>query len=181
MRHPLERIPDGRLRYAMVPVLVVAVATVGSLPFIMPLRDVGTGTVVELVEAGSAARVGELMVGWSETDRVKAAYAIGMDYLMTLAYMSVFALLLVWSARRTKHPLTRSIAIGLVWCCSILPLTNVAENIMLRDALLGTVADPWPILASFHHYLSGVVLMASVIVILLAAGFPGDRTEPSQA
>ena len=86
----------------MVPALILTVVTVGSLPFIMPLRDPGTGTVVEIVEAGTAAEVSRLVKGWSEPERVTASYAVGMDYLMTPAYMTVFAVSLVWAARRTR-------------------------------------------------------------------------------
>lgn len=172
MRHPLERIPTRKLRYALLPTLLLTFVTVGSLPFIMPLREVGTGTVVELVEAGNAAEVRRLVAPWSTADRVKAAYAVGMDYLMTLSYMSVVAILMVWASRRTRIRHVQLVAISLVWICSILPLTNVIENIMLRDAFLDTVRDPWPLLASYHHYGSGAVLLACALVLLLGLVSP---------
>lgn len=111
MKHPLERIPKAKLRHAMLPALFLTFATVGTLPFIMPLRDVGTGTVVELVEAASAADVERLIAPWSEADRVKAAYAVGMDYLMTLSYMTVAAIMMVWSSRRTRFRAVKMAAI----------------------------------------------------------------------
>ena len=175
MTHPLQLIPRGKLRYAMIPALLLTLATVGSLPFIMPLRDSGSGTVVELVEAGSAAKVDRLMQGWSESERVTAAYAVGLDYLMTPAYMSVFAIGLVWAARRARSDVVRRGSVGLVWMCSALPLTNVFENVMLRGAFLGRVTDPWPWLASIHHYSSGVVVLIVVALITAAVLLPEDQ------
>lgn len=170
MKHPLQFIPHGKLRYAMIPALLLTFATVGSVPFIMPLRD--SGTVVELVEAGSAPEVDRLVQGWSQSERVTAAYAVGLDYLMTPAYMTVFAVALVWSARRARSNVVRQGSIGLIWICTALPLTNVLENVMLRDAFLGEVTDPWPLLAAIHHYSSGVTVLAAIALVSLAVLFP---------
>ena len=152
----------------MVPALILTVVTVGSLPFIMPLRDPGTGTVVEIVEAGTAAEVSRLVKGWSEPERVTASYAVGMDYLMTPAYMTVFAVSLVWAARRTRSKSAVHGSVVLLWGCTALPLTNVLENIMLRQAFLGEISDPWPLLGSIHHYASGVTVLLVLIVIGMA-------------
>lgn len=102
MRHPLLLIPEGKLRWSMIPAGLVTASTVLSLPFVMPMRD--TATVVDLVEAGSAVDVQYLVSSWTDEEKVKAAYAVGMDYLMTPAYMSVIALSLVWCSRRAKQP-----------------------------------------------------------------------------
>ena len=145
-----------------------------KMPFIMPLRDVGSGTVVELVEAGSAREVDRLLQGWSQSDRVTAAYAVGLDYLMTPAYMTVFAVALAWAARRTRFNVVRRGSIWFAWICTALPLTNVLENVMLRDAFLGTIADPWPLLGAIHHYTSGVALLGVFALVSLATLFPAS-------
>ena len=59
--------------------------------------------------------------------------------------------------------------------CSALPLTNVFENVMLRGAFLGRVTDPWPWLASIHHYSSGVVVLIVVALITAAVLLPEDQ------
>jgi hypothetical protein len=174
VKHPLQFIPHGKLRRAMIPALVLTIATVGSLPFIMPLRDSGSGTVVELVEAGSATEVDRLVQGWSQSQRVTAAYAVGLDYLMTPAYMMVFAVALVWAARRTRFNVVRRGSIGFTWICTALPLTNVLENVMLRDAFLGEATDPWPLLGAIHHYSSGVAVLGVFALVGVAALFPAS-------
>ena len=162
VKHPLEQIPEGGLRRWQIPSLVVALVCLAALPIILPGRE--NHTLLDLVEAGSADAAASVLGHWSNLDRVRVAHAVGLDYLMNPAYMTVFAISCVWAGRIFNSDRLRTVAASLAWLCWSVVLTNAAENVGLLVALVGGTLGSWPAIVAAAHYWAG-------FVVVLAVGF----------
>jgi len=162
--HPFERIAPGHIRVWLVPLAALALLLLALLPVLLPERE--THTLLDLIRAGSVARAEEVLAHWSLDERVRAAHALGLDYLLNPAYLNALALACVWASRRFRaEPL---VALGplLAWLAWSAILANVAENVAVYRMLLGPVAAPWPQVAAAAHYWSGGVIAAGLVYAL---------------
>jgi len=162
VKHPLDHIPLGALRRCQLPSVAVAALCIGALPLILPLRE--THTLLDLVEAGTVEAAAAVLEHWSNQERVRLAYAVGLDFLMNPAYMNVLAISCIWSGRRLRTLRARGAASIFAWLCWSVALTNAAENVGLFVALSSGPRDPWPGIVAFAHYWAG-------LVVLLAGAF----------
>lgn len=166
MKHPLDRVPEGRLKRVQLPSLLVAALTIGALPWILPGRE--SHTLLELVESGSAARAAEIVSHWSASDRIRVAHAVGLDYAMNPAYMNVLAVAAIWAGRRFRAGAGRAAGTVLAWLCWSVVVTNAVENVALFQALALVPRNPWPALAAGAHYWAGAVIVPTAIFCLAA-------------
>jgi hypothetical protein len=174
MNHPLDRIPDGQLRRWQIPSVVIAGACLISLPLILPGRE--TDTLLDLVESGSAAAAASVLESWSLTDRVRAAYAVGLDFLMNPAYLNSLAIAATWSGRVIRHPVARRLGSLLAWLAWSAVLTNVVENVGLFRILVVAPTDPWPRLVMWAHYWAAMPIAGCLLFSV--AGLVGRVVRP---
>lgn len=151
--HPLNRIPRGQLRRWQLPLLAVA-------GLILPQRE--DFAILAVVEAGSADTAALVLASWSPQERIRVAYAVGLDFLVNPAYMGVLAIACVWSGRRFSTAHGRMLASLLAWLACSVVLTNVVENVGFFVALTSEPVDPWPALMSGAHYWATGVIAAAV-------------------
>ncbi len=158
--HPLEKVSPGFLRHVQIPSVCVALLCLASLP---PLLPGGTGhALLELVEAGDAVQAKAVVGQWSEAERSRAAFAVGLDFLMNPAYMNALAIAVVWSGRVFAMGLATQAARVAAWAAWSVVLTNVVENVGLLYAITGETRTPWPALASAAHGWATLVITACV-------------------
>ena len=148
------------------PSVVVALLCVGALPLVLPGRE--HDTLLDLVESGSVEKAAAVLAHWSSGDRVRAAYAVGLDFLMNPAYMTVLATASIWAGRTLSGRRYRTVGTVLAWLAWSVVATNVAENIGLFVALTSGPAGPWPFTVALTHYWASAVI--SVTVVFSAIG-----------
>jgi hypothetical protein len=107
------------------------------------------------------------------------AYAVGLDFLMNPAYMSVLAIGVIWSGRRLPFSRARRMAAALAWLAWSVVLTNVAENVGLFLALTSGSVDPWSLVVAGAHYWAGLIIAGCLAFVgaglLLGARSPAER------
>jgi hypothetical protein len=148
--HPLDRVPAGRLRRWQIPSVLIAGACLASLPLILPGRE--SHTLLDLVESGSAAAAAGVLDQWTPSDRVRVAYAVGLDFLMNPAYLNGLAIAAVWAGRVIRLPAAPMMGSWLAWFAWSSALTNVFENVGIFRLLVVGPTDPWPVVIKCAHY-----------------------------
>lgn len=159
--HPIDWIPEGKLRFLQLPSVAIAVVFLAALPLVLPGR--ADYTLLELVEAGSSGRAAAILEHWSIQDRVRVAYAVGFDFLMNPAYMNALAVSCVWAGRAFRSEGIRSAAAMLAWLAWSVAVTNAAENVALFVAISSTPSEPWPLVAAAAHYWAGFVVLSCLV------------------
>lgn len=165
LQHPFDRIPPGRLRYVFLPVLGVTVV-VGS---VLLLLDPGGKGIVGLEVAGSVSAAKAVMAGWTDRDRIHAAFGTGLDYLFLLAYGNAVALACIWGRRVFRHEWLILLGGLLAWGAWAGAAFDAVENVGLLDMIRGPVEAPAPQLAAFCAYLKFALVYAGILYAMAAA------------
>ena len=168
LTHPFQRIARGRIRLFVVPLAGIVLVIVALFPWIVPDRE--THSLVDLVEAGSPEAAGAVLAHWSEADRVRAAFGVGLDFLLNPAYANLAALICVWASRVFGSSGWSQLGVMLAWLAWSVVVTNTIENIALFRMLLGARGSPWPELARLAHFYAGAVLFGAALPYAIAAG-----------
>lgn len=163
--HPFDRVPPGRLRTVLVPVLGVA-ALVGIA---LLLLDPGGEGIVGLEVAGSVDAAAEVIAAWDDRDVIHAAFGTGLDYLFLLAYANALALACVWGRRMFRHAWLVTLGGLLAWGAWLAGTLDAIENIALLDMLRGPIESPAPEVAAACAYVKFVLVYAGVAYALAAA------------
>ncbi len=173
--HPFDRIPEGRLRWFVLPVsglgfllLVVIVEMVHRAP----------GWIVfgELVLSFSSAGAAEALSGWTAEDRVHIAFINGLDYLFGPVYSNLLALASVWAGRTGEG--RRQMGSFFAWISWVVLALDIPENVAYLNLVLGHVEQPWP-LASASCILARTLLVLAVLAFI-ARGVM-ERRPPAPA
>ena len=160
--HPFDRIPEGRLRWFVLPVsglgfllLVVIVEMVHRAP----------GWIVfgELVLSFSSAGAAEALSGWSAEDRVHIAFINGLDYLFGPLYANLLALASVWAGRTGEG--RRQMGSFFAWLSWVVLALDIPENVAYLNLVLGHVNQPWP-LVSASCILARTLLVLAVLAFI---------------
>lgn len=159
-RHPLERLSDPALGALSVACLMATVLCLVAALALLPGRE--SATVLDFVQAFSAERARAVAVHWSVSDRVRIAHAVGLDYLMNPAYLTLAAALCIRAGRRWRGSRVSLLGPVLAWLAWSGVPTNWLENVALLLGALDRVSDPWPALATASHYWSGIIVAASL-------------------
>jgi hypothetical protein len=178
LTHPFERIARGRIRLYCVPLAILTLVIVALLPWILPSRE--ANTLVDLVEAGTPEAAAAVLSHWSEADRIRAAFGVGLDFVLNPAYANVGALMCIWASRVFERPRWSRLGIVLAWLAWGVIFTNLIENIALFRMLLGSFSSPWPLLARLAHFYAGLALFAGAIPYVVAALFISIRDDDSR-
>ncbi|WP_437311079.1 hypothetical protein [Sorangium sp. So ce388] len=151
MRHPFEIIPAERRTPILWSLLALAVAS-GAAAAVADKR-LRTGAapwgIVSFELAGTRERVHRILESWDEDARVSAAFSLGIDYLLIMAYANGLALACVMGADALKERGRAGAGLGapLAWGQWLAGLLDATENAALLKILRGSDQALWPALA----------------------------------
>ncbi len=165
MAHPLaalSKIPEKRVRW-FVPLLVATLLLTFLFRFIGPDKP----TIVDFELAGSVPNAQGIINAWNETDRIRAGFSLGIDYLYMPVYSTTIALACVLAAGVLKSQAWRSIGMLLAWGLWVAALSDAIENVALFTELLGNNVAPWPSIAQICATIKfGLILMGLLYVVV---------------
>lgn len=144
MSHPFERIPPKRLALVFLGFLVVTLVAGSAILCVLPARE--SHTLVDLALAGTAPRARAVLSQWTEYDRVRVAFANGLDYLFGFVLFNTVGLACVWGTRVFRASALVGCGLLLAWLCWASVILDIPENISYLLMVFGTVAEPWPII-----------------------------------
>lgn len=171
MTHPLaalSKMPEKRVR-VFVSLLVATLVLTFLFRFIGPDKP----TIVEFELAGSVRNAQAIINAWNETDRIRAGFSLGIDYLYMPIYSTTIALACVLAAGVLKSQAWRSIGVLLAWGLWTAAIFDATENVALFTELLGNNVAPWPSIAQicatikFGLILAGLLYAAIGLVMRL--------------
>ncbi|WP_437931473.1 hypothetical protein WMF37_20185 [Sorangium sp. So ce291] len=105
--------------------------------------------IVSFELAGTRERVRRILDSWDEDARVSAAFSVGIDYLIIIAYANGLALDCVMGADALKKRGLPGAGLGapLAWGQWLAGLLDATENGALLGILRGSDQALWPALA----------------------------------
>ena len=169
MTHPLVALaPEKRVRW-FVPLLIATLLLTFLFRFIGPSQP----TIVDFELAGSVPKAQAIIDAWSETDRIRAGFSLGIDYLYMPVYSMTIALACVLAAFVLKSKTWRSIGLLLAWGLWAAAIFDATENVALFTELLGNNVAPYPQIAQlcatikFGLILAGLLYAAVGLVMRL--------------
>src|SRR5512136_1503012 len=140
LTHPLAAIPSDKRTRVFVPLLVATLIITFLFRFIGPAQP----TIVDFELAGSVDKADQIMGAWNATDRIRAGFSLGFDYLYMPVYSTTIALACVMAAGVLKRKAWHSIGLLLAWGLWIAAVSDASENVALFTELLGNNVSPWP-------------------------------------
>jgi hypothetical protein len=145
MMHPLESLPKGKKLSVFLWLLVNTFWLSVAFRFIGPSNP----NIVDFEFCRTVDKANSILNAWNQTARIQAAFNLGFDYLYIPIYSTTIALACVWAANklggnRIWHNMGMLFAWG-IWVAAIL---DCVENYALLKMLEGTVANPYPALAT---------------------------------
>jgi hypothetical protein len=161
MMHPLESLPNGTKLPAFVWLLVTTFWLSLVFHFIGPYSP----NIVDFEFCRTVDKANAILKAWDQVARIQAAFSLGFDYLYIPFYSTTIALACIWAANklggnRVWHNMGMLFAWGL-WVAAVL---DCVENYALLTMLQGTVANPYPALAT-------LCASCKFSLILLGLGF----------
>ena len=103
LTHPLNAIPSDKRARVFVPLLIATLVITFLFRFIGPAQP----TIVDFELAGSVQKAQAIIDAWNETDRIRAGFSLGFDYLYMPVYSTTIALACLLAAGVLK---TQSVA-----------------------------------------------------------------------
>jgi len=175
MMHPLGSLPKG----TKLPLFIWLLVTTFWLGLVFRFIGPYSPNIVDFEFCRTLDRANAIIKAWSEVARVQAAFNLGFDFLFIPIYSTTIALACIWAANklggnRIWHNMGMLFAWGL-WVAAIL---DCVENYALLTMLEGTVANPFPALATmcatikFSLILLGLAfcIVVAILRIIRAAG-----------
>jgi len=161
MTHPLaalSKMPEKRVR-VFVPLLVATLILTFLFRFIGPDQP----TIVEFELAGSVPNAQAIINAWNETDRIRAGFSLGIDYLYMPVYATTIALACVLAAGVLTSKAWRSIGVLLAWGLWAAAIFDAIENVALFTELLGNNIAPWPSIAQICAAIKFGLILAGLL------------------
>ena len=168
MYHPLSSIQKKLPAFLWLLGATIAISI--AFRFIGPYSP----NIVDYEFVWNTARASAVISAWNTTARLQAAFNLGFDFLYMPAYSTTIALACAWGATVIRNKFWQGLGILLAWGLWLATLLDAIENIALITMLLGTVADPYPLLASvcatckFSLILLGLFFSAVSLIVFLA-------------
>jgi hypothetical protein len=163
MPHPLAALaPEKRLR-VFVLLLIATLVITFLFRFIGPDQP----TIVDFELAGSVPNAQTIIDTWDETDRIRAGFSLGFDYLYMPVYSTTIALACVLATGVLKGKAWHSIGLLLAWGLWAAALFDAIENVALFTVLLGNNVAPYPQIAQLCALIKfGLILAGSSYVVI---------------
>ena len=164
MYHPLNSIPQGK---RLATFLLLLVATV-ALSVILRVIGPSTPNIVDFELAGSIGRASSIINAWDIAAQLRASLGLGLDYLFMPVYSTTIALACIWGASVLSGRKLRALGMSLAWGLWLAAIFDALENIALIVMLFGTVADPYPQMASICATCKFSLIILGLVYILIA-------------
>ena len=169
MIHPLTALAPEKRTRVFVSLLIATLVITFLFRFIGPDQP----TIVDFELAGSVSNAQAIIDAWNETDRIRAGFSLGFDYLYMPVYSTTIALACVLAAGVLKSKAWRSIGMLLAWGLWAAAIFDAIENVTLFTVLLGNNVAPYPQIAQicamikFGLILVGLLYVAVGLVVRL--------------
>jgi hypothetical protein len=178
MHHPLENIRTSVRNRIIFPLiglsllLLIAMNVVGQ-PLITPSAPFG---IVSLELARNVAQAQTILNSWDEAAQLRAAFSLGLDFLLIPLYTTSLTLTCLWAVRfqreRRRFPnllvMIGLPAVILAWVQSLAAGLDIIENIALTHMLFEAVTSPWPQIASLCAISKFSLIAAGITYSLIA-------------
>ncbi len=163
MSHPLMAIPADKRTRIFVLLLLVTFAMTFLFRIIGPAQP----TIVDFELAGSVPKAQAIVDAWNETDRIRAGFSLGFDYLYMPVYSTTIALACLLAAGAVKRGRWPALGVLLAWSLWIAALSDALENVALLTELLGNNVAPWPQVAQICATIKfGLILLGLLYVLV---------------
>jgi hypothetical protein len=161
MPHPLAAIPPDQRARVFIPLLVATLLITFAFRFIGPAQP----TIVDFELAGSVDQAQAIVDAWNETDRIRAGFSLGFDYLYMPVYSTTIALACVMAAGVLKKRVWYVCGVLLAWGLWIAAVCDATENLALFTILLGNNVAPYPQVAQICAIIKfGLILLGLMYV-----------------
>jgi hypothetical protein len=167
MYHPLNAIQKKLPAFLWLLGATIAISVV--FRFIGPYSP----NIVDYEFVWNTARANAVINAWDATARLRAAFNLGFDYLYMPAYSTTIALACAWGAGLVNCRFWNGAGILLAWGLWLAAILDAIENVALYTMLLGTVTDPYPLIAGacatgkFGIIILGLLYSAIALVVYL--------------
>ena len=162
LTHPLAALPSDKRTRVLVPLLIATLVITFLFRFIGPAQP----TIVDFELAGSVPKAQAIVDAWNETDRVRAGFSLGFDYVYMPVYSTTIALACVMAAGVLKRTAWHTSGLLLAWGLWIAAVSDAIENLALYTVLLGNNVAPWPQIAQICATIKfGLILLGLLYVV----------------
>jgi hypothetical protein len=141
MYHPLSSIQKKLPPFLWLLGATVAISAV--FRFIGPFSP----SIIDYEFVWNTTRASVVINTWDATAKLRAAFNLGFDFLYMPVYSTTIALACAWGATVLRSKFWEMLGILLAWGLWLAALLDAIENVALYTMLLGSVADPYPIIA----------------------------------
>jgi hypothetical protein len=163
LSHPLAAIPPVKRARVFVPSLIATLFITFLFRFIGPAQP----TIVDFELAGSVEKAQTIINAWSETDRIRAGFSLGFDYLYMPVYSTTIALACIMAAGVRQRRVWQTLGALLAWSLWSAALCDAVENLALFTELLGGNVTPYPQVAQICATIKfGLILLGLVYVVV---------------
>jgi hypothetical protein len=163
LNHPLNGIPSDKRARVFVPLLIATLVITFLFRFIGPVQP----TIVDFEWAGSVDKAQTIIDAWNQTDRIRAGFSLGFDYLYMPVYSTTIALGCILAAGVLRRKAWHTIGILLAWGLWIAAIFDATENLALFTELLGNNVAPYPQIAQICATIKfGLIVLGLLYVIV---------------
>jgi hypothetical protein len=182
LTHPLNAIPAAKRARVFVPLLIATLVITFLFRFIGPAQPTGgwTPTIVDFELAGSVEKAQSIINAWNETDRIRAGFSLGFDYLYMPVYSTTIALACVMAAGVLQRKAWHSIGILLAWGLWVAAICDATENLALLTELLGNNVAPWPSVAQVCATIKFGLIVLGLLYVVVGIVFRLTRRSSQQ-
>jgi hypothetical protein len=163
LTHPLNAIPSGKRARVFVPLLIATLVITFLFRFIGPAQP----TIVDFELAGSVPKAQAIIDAWNETDRIRAGFSLGFDYLYMPVYSTTIAMACVIAAGGLKRKAWHTSGLLLAWGLWLAAISDATENLALFTILLGNNAVPYPQLAQICATIKFGLILAGLLYVII--------------
>jgi hypothetical protein len=163
LSHPLAAIPSDKRTRVFVPLLIATLVITFLFRFIGPAQP----TIVDFELAGSVDKAQAIIDAWNQTDRIRAGFSLGFDYLYLPVYSTTIALACILAAGVLQRKAWRTIGLLLAWGLWIAAISDAAENLALFTILLGNNAVPYPQVAQICAAIKFGLILAGLLYVIV--------------
>ena len=163
LTHPLNAIPSNKRARVFIPLLIATLLITFAFRFIGPAQP----TIVDFELAGSVSNAQNIINAWNETDRIRAGFSLGIDYLYMPVYSTTIALACVMAAGVLKSKAWRSIGALLAWGLWAAAIFDAIENVALFTELLGNNIAPYPQIAQVCATIKFALIILGLLYVVI--------------
>jgi hypothetical protein len=154
-----------------VPLLIATLLITFAFRFIGPAQPTegGTPTIVDFELAGSVDNAQAIIDAWTDTDRIRAGFSLGFDYLYMPVYSTTIALACLLAATALRRKTWHTIGVLLAWGLWLAAIFDAIENLALFTVLLGNNVAPYPQIAQLCAAIKFGLIGLGLLYVLAGA------------